>query len=148
MRNARGYLVLPRRHQAFVLALFKLGAQAVLLEHGEGRERDAAPAAAAASPPHPAPPSAPPPPPADSARVRWEYMCYIAAKRAQPSASELLEAPFFDLLQQPLQPLRDNLESSLYEIFEQDPVKHERRAPRAARPLSAAACLIVSRRVP
>lgn len=34
------------------------------------------------------------------------------------------EAPFYDFLQSPLQPLKDNLQSQTYEIFEKDPVKY------------------------
>jgi len=37
---------------------------------------------------------------------------------------EQFEAPYFDYLQVPLQPLQDNLESRTYEIFEKDPVKY------------------------
>jgi len=33
---------------------------------------------------------------------------------------------YFDALQEPLQPLADNLENSTYEVFESDPVKYER----------------------
>eukprot|EP01133_Synstelium_polycarpum_P019348 gene19348-23166_t len=38
--------------------------------------------------------------------------------------SEAFEQPYLDLLQAPLQPLMDNLESQTYEVFEKDPVKY------------------------
>jgi hypothetical protein len=34
------------------------------------------------------------------------------------------EIPYRDLLQSPLQPLMDNLESQIYETFEKDPIKY------------------------
>jgi protein arginine N-methyltransferase 5 len=40
------------------------------------------------------------------------------------SEQEQFEAPYFDFLQVPLQPLQDNLESRTYEVFERDPVKY------------------------
>jgi protein arginine N-methyltransferase 5 len=39
---------------------------------------------------------------------------------------ELLEKPYWDYLQAPLQPLMDNLESSVYETFEKDPIKYQK----------------------
>jgi len=36
-----------------------------------------------------------------------------------------METPYYDYLQAPLQPLADDLESSTYETFEQDPVKYK-----------------------
>lgn len=39
---------------------------------------------------------------------------------------EAFETPFYDLLQSPLQPLKDNLESQTYEVFERDPIKYAR----------------------
>jgi len=40
------------------------------------------------------------------------------------SESEKFEFSYRDVLQHPLQPLQDNLESTTYEIFERDPVKY------------------------
>jgi protein arginine N-methyltransferase 5 len=39
-------------------------------------------------------------------------------------AKESFEAPYHDVLQSPLQPLADHLESATYQVFEQDPVKY------------------------
>lgn len=42
------------------------------------------------------------------------------------SDTDRFEAPYYDYLQSPLQPLMDNLESQTYEVFELDPVKYQR----------------------
>lgn len=40
------------------------------------------------------------------------------------SDQKTFESPFYDYLQSPLQPLKDNLQSQTYEVFEQDPIKY------------------------
>ena len=42
----------------------------------------------------------------------------------EKTEKDLFESPYYDYLQQPLQPLGDNLESRVYETFEKDPVKY------------------------
>ncbi|KAK4209350.1 hypothetical protein QBC37DRAFT_54988 [Rhypophila decipiens] len=55
------------------------------------------------------------------------YMRYLERQQPPYSAMETEQLLWFqDLLQSPLQPLSDNLESATYETFEQDPVKYER----------------------
>jgi protein arginine N-methyltransferase 5 len=46
------------------------------------------------------------------------------------------EAPYRDVLQAPLQPLADNLESGVYEVFERDPVKYKQYEEAVAQALT------------
>ena len=55
-----------------------------------------------------------------------EYLEHVVAQCAPQSEQEEFEAPYFDALQVPLQPLGDNLESATYEVCEKDPVKYAR----------------------
>jgi len=41
-----------------------------------------------------------------------------------PNSVDMYAAGYEDVLQIPLQPLRDHLESGTYEVFEKDPVKY------------------------
>ena len=53
------------------------------------------------------------------------YLTHLTSERAAPiMIQEEFEAPYYDYLQVPLQPLGDNLESSVYSIFEQDDTKY------------------------
>lgn len=52
------------------------------------------------------------------------YARHLVKMRPKPSAIEAYSEGYNDLLQLPLQPLADNLESSTYEVFERDPVKY------------------------
>jgi hypothetical protein len=53
------------------------------------------------------------------------YLGFLISRMPPPTELARLEAPYYDYLQAPLQPLADNLESSTYETFEQDPVKYK-----------------------
>lgn len=53
-----------------------------------------------------------------------QYIGYLKTKYASQSPQGLFEAPYLDVLQAPLQPLMDNLESQTYETFERDPIKY------------------------
>ncbi|CAG0884407.1 unnamed protein product [Cyprideis torosa] len=53
-----------------------------------------------------------------------EYMFYLQKKYARMDTYRYYGKGYEDQLQIPLQPLQDNLESSTYECFEQDPVKY------------------------
>jgi protein arginine N-methyltransferase 5 len=54
-----------------------------------------------------------------------QYLSFIAADaRARDGDADAFERPYYDVLQHPLQPLMDNLESAVYETFERDPVKY------------------------
>lgn len=59
------------------------------------------------------------------------YLQYLHHIRQRPSIRQALdthvarmERDYLDGLQQPLQPLKDHLENSTYEVFERDPVKY------------------------
>lgn len=59
------------------------------------------------------------------------YVQYLRHLRTRPECSEfldseeaILETPYLDSLQRPLQPLKDHLEFGMYETFEKDPVKY------------------------
>lgn len=54
-----------------------------------------------------------------------DYLSYLYRKTPELSESEQLEANYRDILQSPLQPLMDNLESQTYEIFEKDTMKYQ-----------------------
>ena len=83
-------------------------------------------------------PPLPPPPPSHShpsepspnhhhhpLRVYWEYLSFLFRKQAAAGDEQsALEAGYRDLLQAPLQPLQDNLESQTYETFERDATKY------------------------
>lgn len=53
------------------------------------------------------------------------YIRHLQHKQTPRSTLERFAAGFQDYLQAPLQPLADNLESVIYEVFEKDPVKYE-----------------------
>lgn len=53
------------------------------------------------------------------------YIRHLQHKQPPRSTLERFAAGFQDYLQAPLQPLADNLESIIYEVFEKDPVKYE-----------------------
>lgn len=53
------------------------------------------------------------------------YIRNLQRKQLPRTTLETFAAGFQDYLQAPLQPLSDNLESSIYEVFEKDPVKYD-----------------------
>ncbi len=53
------------------------------------------------------------------------YIRHLQHKQTPRSTLERFAAGFQDYLQAPLQPLADNLESIIYEVFEKDPVKYD-----------------------
>lgn len=54
-----------------------------------------------------------------------QYLGYLCTKTNLTDATAQYARGFEDVLQLPLQPLMDNLESHTYEIFEKDPIKYE-----------------------
>lgn len=99
--NRVGYPVLSRRHQDFIKVMFKmrpffaLTGRAQKVKGGEGY------------------------------RPFVQYLAHLFGKMPGASETETFEAPYYDYLQAPLQPLSDNLESQTYETFERDPVKYK-----------------------
>jgi type II protein arginine methyltransferase len=98
--NRVGYPVLSRRHQDFIKVMFKmrpffaLTGRAHKVKGGDGY------------------------------RPFVQYLAHLFGKMPGASEAETFEAPYYDYLQAPLQPLSDNLESQTYETFERDPVKY------------------------
>ena len=54
-----------------------------------------------------------------------DYLRYLQRKQPPKTILQRFGAGYQDYLQSPLQPLRDNLESITYEVFEKDPVKYD-----------------------
>ncbi|EGG06465.1 uncharacterized protein MELLADRAFT_116545 [Melampsora larici-populina 98AG31] len=61
---------------------------------------------------------------------------FLEKKIPGPNPIERYASNYLDYLQSPLQPLADNLDSSIYEGFEKDPVKYERYEEAVFRALS------------
>jgi protein arginine N-methyltransferase 5 len=74
-----------------------------------------------------------------------QYLNYLCTKTNLSDATAHYARGFEDVLQLPLQPLMDNLESHTYEIFEKDPVKYEqyRKAIAAAMSSLSSETLVV-----
>lgn len=98
--NKVGYPVLSRRHQDFIKMMFTmrpffaLTGRAHKVKGGEGY------------------------------RPFVQYLAHLFGKMPGASEAETYEAPYYDYLQSPLQPLAHNLGSQTYETFEKDPVKY------------------------
>ena len=98
--NKVGYPVLSRKHQDFIKTMFKmrpffaLTGRAHKVKGGDGY------------------------------RPFVQYLAHLFGKMPDSSEAETYEAPYYDYLQAPLQPLADNLGSQMYETFEKDPVKY------------------------
>ena len=102
--NKKGYPALPRKHQAAVQSLMAYRPRIVLSGREDGGRGPAD---------------------AEGIGAHLQYMQYLASKLPPLSEQARHEAPYYDYLQAPLQPLADDLESSTYETFEQDPVKYK-----------------------
>lgn len=57
--------------------------------------------------------------------IYQQYITHIFSKTPSLSKGDQFCQSFWDYLQDPLQPLMDNLESATYEVFERDPVKYQ-----------------------
>jgi len=100
--NAKGYPVLTKAHQRFIARLSHLpNLQLILSGTAKGNNR--------------------------SLLDYHEYMRHILSRARDTPQSQRVqfEAPYRDVLQCPLQPLQDNLESQTYETFERDPIKYQ-----------------------
>lgn len=62
----------------------------------------------------------------DPWRAYHQYLHHVltVGMTATVTDKDAFESPYYDVLQAPLQPLADNLESQTYETFERDPVKY------------------------
>eukprot|EP01117_Protostelium_nocturnum_P013830 TRINITY_DN5206_c0_g1_i2.p1 TRINITY_DN5206_c0_g1~~TRINITY_DN5206_c0_g1_i2.p1 ORF type:complete len:626 (+),score=226.31 TRINITY_DN5206_c0_g1_i2:52-1929(+) len=97
MTNKSGFPVLSKRHQQFLIQLFRYKIQYIL--NGTPKHKGGMPS-------------------------YRQYVQFLYSKSPPLSAEESFEAPYLDYLQAPLQPLMDNLESQTYETFERDPIKY------------------------
>ena len=54
-----------------------------------------------------------------------EYIHYLGRNLPELNDVDRFAAGYHDFLQAPLQPLMDNLDNSMYETFERDPIKYQ-----------------------
>ncbi|KRX10596.1 hypothetical protein PPERSA_05416 [Pseudocohnilembus persalinus] len=52
------------------------------------------------------------------------YLCYVFGKQPKMNEEQMLTVDFYDVLQDPLQPYKHNLESGTYQVFEADEPKY------------------------
>ncbi|GAA56198.1 protein arginine N-methyltransferase 5, partial [Clonorchis sinensis] len=98
LTNSKGFPVLPRSHQHLLRRFFKLNVQLLLV--GACRH--------------------------DQGFVCYQkYLMWLWKNQGEPDIYEQQSKGFEDQLQEPLQPLRDNLSSTTYSIFEMDPYKYD-----------------------
>jgi protein arginine N-methyltransferase 5 len=99
LANRHGFPVLPKAHQSFVVRMAAHRVQLVI--------------------------SGPTRTDKGGMYAYHEYVRHLLKRNAgNESANDPFDAPYRDVLQAPLQPLQDNLESQTYETFERDPVKY------------------------
>lgn len=92
--NKKGYPVLPKAHQDFIKKMFNIGCQIVLSGPSDIKQH-------------------------------FQYLGHLYQNTTSltPYSSDYISG-FEDYLQTPLQPLKHNLQSYVYETFEQDPIKY------------------------
>mmetsp|Transcript_9403 Transcript_9403/g.28346 ORF Transcript_9403/g.28346 Transcript_9403/m.28346 type:complete len:651 (-) Transcript_9403:1001-2953(-) len=110
--NRHGFPVLPRRHQELIRQMFKYKCYFAITGSADKNESG------------------------DGLQPYVQYLGHLFGKLPSATDAERFEAPYYDYLQSPLQPLTDNLESSVYECFEKDPVKYEKYQEAVAKYLS------------
>ncbi|ORY82328.1 PRMT5 arginine-N-methyltransferase-domain-containing protein [Leucosporidium creatinivorum] len=98
--NAKGYPVLSKSMQAFLKGIFKFNPTVILSGTHRGLHTMGGPLAYA------------------------QYVRHTHRKSAPLDPVEQYAQGYMDHLQQPLQPLMDNLEGETYEGFEKDPIKY------------------------
>lgn len=117
--NKKGYPVLSQAHQRVVKRLFEMqNVQWILRDdHGRSHAMDVAGASSQ---------KAETPLSKLGLQSFQNYLRHLFATHVNATHSEQysFELPYRDYLQAPLQPLQDNLESGVYEVFEKDPVKY------------------------
>ncbi|GAA5858595.1 hypothetical protein JCM1840_001275 [Sporobolomyces johnsonii] len=98
--NAKGYPVLSKSMQAFLKGIFKFRPTVILSGTHRGLH------------------------PAGGHLAYAQYVRYLYRKSGELVPVEEYAQGYMDHLQQPLQPLMDNLEGETYEGFEKDPIKY------------------------
>lgn len=96
--NRRGFPVLKRSHQEFLKRFLKLEVQLILT--GACRVDT-------------------------GIQSYYQYLDHLYQSRPPPTGMDSFAKGYNDYLQNPLQPLMDNLDSHTYEIFEKDPLKYQ-----------------------
>jgi type II protein arginine methyltransferase len=145
LKNAKGYPVLSKAHQALITRYMRLRASPWLLLTDVGpipgfgeppltaEEMESGVLSPGATDDEPAASPTPAEAKSQSQSPQKKYkdptphLSYIRhLQRNQPTRSpiERFGAGYQDYLQAPLQPLADNLESITYEVFEKDPIKY------------------------
>ncbi|KAI8146475.1 PRMT5 arginine-N-methyltransferase-domain-containing protein [Fennellomyces sp. T-0311] len=100
--NNKGYPVLPKAHQAFVKKLMQRMHLQVIVTLAQTQLH------ASATP-----------------SSYQEYVHYLNRNLPELNDVDRFAAGYHDYLQAPLQPLMDNLDNSMYETFERDPIKYQ-----------------------
>jgi len=122
--NARGFPVLSKRHQTLLARFFEIK-DIVILVRDEQQGTTSEPFSV-----DPAAPAAQPPQSfsCSSLSAHQYYLRHLFSKHvsAHWTPARAFALPYRDYLQAPLQPLADNLESGVYEVFERDPVKYKK----------------------
>ena len=116
LKNKKGYPALSKSHQFMFQMLFgRLGRTLRVLVEGNALA-----------------PASTTPIAGGGATSRLHHLQYLRHLRSRPTLIEkldseegILETPYLDHLQSPLQPLGDHLEYQTYETFEKDPVKYK-----------------------
>ncbi len=111
LTNKGGFPALAKCHQAIFMEILKrIGRTIRVLVEGNSRHENI---------------------PTPGATKCLAYLQYIRHVRSRPAIAAALdtdeaklETPYLDGLQRPLEPLKDQLEFSMYETFEKDPVKY------------------------
>lgn len=98
--NKVGYPVLSRKHQDFIRLMFTMRPFFALTGRAHKVKGG------------------------DGFRPFVQYLAHLFGKMPGATEAETYEAPYYDFLQSPLQPLAHNLGSQTYETFEKDPIKY------------------------
>ena len=115
LTNEAGMPVLSRRHQSFLrMMIYRMNPQIIFTGacHHSGQDQQTG----------------------CGMSLYMQYVNEVIGHVGPKSDLEKFIEPYKDVLQVPLQPLGDNLESATYEVFEKDPIKYLRyeEATRAA----------------
>ncbi|KAK9451310.1 PRMT5 arginine-N-methyltransferase-domain-containing protein [Limtongia smithiae] len=113
VENSKGFPVLTKAHQFFLYKFFKLKMFMIVQNaHSKKKILPSLPSSASSNMS------------ATSDQAFLLYLRHLHEVAPDPTAMEKFASGYYDYLQNPLQPLKDNLESLTYETFEKDPVKY------------------------
>ncbi|KAK9322879.1 PRMT5 arginine-N-methyltransferase-domain-containing protein [Lipomyces orientalis] len=108
LSNPKGYPVLSKAHQYLLFKYLKIKPYTILQDVREATQVRTSSKL----------------PSKQDERAYLIYMRHLHTILPSPTAVEKFGQGYQDYLQNPLQPLTDNLESGTYEVFEKDPVKY------------------------